>query len=557
MPTSATTSIDILGIAHVLQAMRVRVPEHQRPFKWTKNEVQELLDDVEAALSDGSPEYFLGTIVVIAEPDGGPARVLDGQQRLATVTLLLALVAESLATRGEEKRAEGIRNEYLARFDITAAEHLPQLRLNDEDDPYFGDLVKASTLAPADGAPDSHRRLFEATQLIKAWLETKTGDRADATPWLLRLTSYLDSAVRIILVTVSDDANAYRIFETLNDRGLDLSIADLLKNYLLGRSGEEGWRPVLDLWRTANAYLHAYGGEELFPTFLRHYWSSRFEVVRERELYREIKRHIISPGDALDFARELRDNSYYYAAIISDDHEYWSGQSPSVRGRIRTLNVLGLQQYRPMLLPALWALPQKEIDEILRLLIGWNVRLLIVGGLGSGPMEKAYSGLGRAIRNGELTSVKNMAQSARKFVPADDEFQAAFQTARVSKVPLARYYLRELENQARGQGEPELVPAEQLTLEHVLPERPEGNWPDFADDEVESYSRRLGNMVLLAQKPNSALRSAAFTVKRDTFLSSQLRLTHEVGEEPEWGKQQIVDRQKRLAALAVKVWPLK
>jgi hypothetical protein len=556
MPTSGTTSIDILGIASVLETMRLRVPVHQRSFAWTTHEVRQLLDDVLAALSEDAPEYFLGTIVVVGAPDGDPARVLDGQQRLATVTLLLALIAEELARLGDEKRAGGIRNQYLAKLDIKAAESLPQLKLNDEDEPYFRLLVDASTVEPSEGAPESHRRLFEATRLIRSWLQDNAANRTDATDWLVNLWSYLDSAVRVILVGVSDDTNAYRIFETLNDRGLALSIAELLKNYLLGRSGED-WQSVLELWRSANAYLHAYGGEQLFPTFLRHYWSSRYAVVRERELYSQIKRRIVSSTTALDFAKELRDNSYHYAAIISDDHEYWSGQSARGRARIRTLNFLGLQQYRPMLLAALRSLPPEEIEEILRLLINWNVRLLIVGGLGSGPMEAAYSELGRAIRSRELKSVADMTKRARRFVPSDDDFQSAFLTARVSKIPLARYYLRELEGQVGEQDQPELVPAEELTLEHVFPEHPEDNWPNFADDEVEAYSKRLGNMVLLAQKPNSTLRSAPFTTKREILQSSQLRLTQAVGKESEWGKQAIIDRQKRLAALAVRAWPLK
>jgi hypothetical protein len=309
------------------------------------------------------------------------------------------------------------------------------------------------------------------------------------------------------------------------------------------------------------ASLNAYGGENLFTTFLRHFWSSKYGLVREKELYRSIKSRVTTSTNVLDFANEMDRNSYLYAAIISPEHEFWSEASPTARERIRTLDFLGLEQYRPMLLSSLAHLKLEDIEEILRLLISWNVRLLIVGGLGSGAMENHYCELGKAIRNGELKSVDAIASRAESLIPNDAIFRNSFATARVAKANLSRYYLRTLELQAIGKPQPELIPntdPSELTLEHVLPERPAtGAWPKFNDEERKAYTKRLGNMLLLKQKMNSKLRSSSFVVKREIYARSDLLLTKKVAELEDWTTKEIEERQNRLVQLAVDAWKIK
>ena len=554
-----STSIEIKGIASVLSSTRLEVPVHQRPFKWTE-EVGELLDDVGAAFDRSKEEYFLGSLVVISAPEGERTTVLDGQQRLAVIALLLAGIADQFDDRGDEKRSQEIRRQYLATFDIVEGTEHPQLKLNHTDDVYFRSILKGEASEPEHGAPESHRRLWEARQSISIWLSKKLDGIKNPVNWLAEFTKYLRDSAYVIYFTVADDANAFLIFETMNDRGLDLSIADLLKNYLLGRAGED-LQTVLNLWTTAIASLSAYGGENLFTVFLRHFWSSKYGLVREKELYRSIRSRVTTSANVMDFANELTRNSSFYAAILSPEHEFWSEASATARERIRTLSLLGLEQYRPMLLSALAHLQLEEVENLLRLLISWNVRLLIVGGLGGGAMENHYCALGKAIRNGELKSVEAIASRAEAFVPNDAMFRDSFATTRVAKAYLSRYYLRTLELQATGISQPELVPSTdpgELTLEHVLPERPtEDAWPQFNEEERKAYTKRLGNMLLLKQKMNAKLRSSSFSTKRDIYADSALLLTKKVAERDEWNTQAIAARQNDLAKLAVQAWKIK
>jgi len=203
----------------------------------------------------------------------------------------------------------------------------------------------------------------------------------------------------------------------------------------------------------------------------------------------------------------------------------------------------------------------KDIEEILRLLISWNVRLLIVGGLGGGAMENHYCQLGKAIRSGELKNVKAIASRAESFIPNDAILRDSFATARVAKSYLSRYYLRILELQATGKSQPELVPNTdpgELNLEHILPERPAENaWPHFSEEERKAYTKRLGNMLLLKQRMNVKLRSSAFSSKRDIYAKSNLLLTRNVAKSNEWTKEAIEERQNFLAELAVQAWKIK
>jgi len=555
----ATTSIEIKGIASVLSTTRLEVPVHQRSFEWTE-EVVEFLDDIGDAFNRNKEDYFLGSLVIISAPEGDRPKVLDGQQRLAVVSLLLAGIADQFDNTGDKKRAQAIRGQYLSIFDIAEGVERPQLKLNQADDPYFRSILIGGASEPNNGAPESHWRLWNARRSISSWISKKLEGIKDPVSCLAEFTKYLSESAYVIYFIVADDANAYLIFETMNDRGLDLSIADLLKNYLLGRAGED-LQTILNLWTTAMASLNTYGGENLFTVFLRHFWSSKYGLVREKELYRSIKSRVTTSTNVMDFAHEVDRNSYLYAAILSPEHEFWSEASTTARERIRTLDFLGLEQYRPMLLSSLAHLKLEDIEEILRLLISWNVRLLIVGGLGGGAMENRYCELGKSIRNGELKSIDAIATRAESFIPNDSIFRDSFAAARVAKANLSRYYLRALELKAMGKPQPELVPnpdPAELTLEHVLPERPAtGAWTQFNEDERKAYTKRLGNMVLLKQKMNSKLRSSSFDAKCEIYAKSDLLITKKVAEFKNWNKAAIENQQNYLAQLAVEVWKIK
>ena len=135
----------------------------------------------------------------------------------------------------------------------------------------------------------------------------------------------------------------------------------------------------------------------------------------------------------------------------------------------------------------------------------------------------------------------------------------AFETATVSNRKLARYYLRSLEMVAKNEPEPWHIPNDDrsvINLEQVLPEKTEGNWPQFSPEEVKIYSRRIGNLALLRASNNSTLKSAGFAEKKLTFKDSPYELTRQIASCQNWQAEEIIARQKTLAELAVKAWPI-
>jgi hypothetical protein len=194
------------------------------------------------------------------------------------------------------------------------------------------------------------------------------------------------------------------------------------------------------------------------------------------------------------------------------------------------------------------------------MMVSWSVRFLIFGGLGGGMLERHYCDKAKEISKGSIKSIKDLLNSMSGIVPNDSQFSASFETATVSKSHLARYYLRVLENEAKGDKAPELVPNENadiVNLEHILPISPSANWSQFSGEDHSAYARRIGNLTLLKTKPNSDLQDASFNEKKKLYKASEYSITNSISAFTEWNIEQINERQKWLSELAVKAWPNK
>jgi hypothetical protein len=181
--------------------------------------------------------------------------------------------------------------------------------------------------------------------------------------------------------------------------------------------------------------------------------------------------------------------------------------------------------------------------------------------LGSGALETEYGKNAIKVSNGDIKNADELALAMSSIVPADDAFQNAFATIRVAKAATARYYLRGLELQARGNVQPENVPNDDqtdITLEHVLPEDPkQGEWLQFTQEDREQFTNRLGNLALLKRSENSGKGNEEFQIKRPVYAQSSFKLTSDLASVSNWNTIAITDRQRNLATIAVKAWPIK
>ncbi len=253
------------------------------------------------------------------------------------------------------------------------------------------------------------------------------------------------------------------MFETLNDRGLELSKADLLKNFLLARSGKRVTE-VLNRWIAMQAVLETSGSEEegLSVTYIRYFWSATHRLTRERELYAAIKDEIRqSEQKAVKLADDLSSAATAYAAILNSSSPFWNEYGDSIHS-IRTLNHFRLKQIRPLLLAIASKMKNQQVEKSLKLLVRCSVRFLIVGGLGGGQLEEKYTEAANRISSGHIKSASRLLDFLRPAVPNDTEFKTSFAYAHVPQSHLARYYLRALELTKKNDANAEWQPRETL-----------------------------------------------------------------------------------------------
>lgn len=229
------------GIALALAHNRLVVPLNQREYSWEEQHVKDLFSDLAAAMAATTSSYFLGTVVLTKGDDEFP-EVSDGQQRLATTTILIAAIRDYFFNQNDMPRANSVEDKYLSTVDLETTEQVPRLRLNVDDNSFFTDHIisrpksKGRKTKPT---KDSHQRLKRAFEIAHEHIAStldpyKETERAKV---LVRLVKFLDDDAQVILLRVPDHLDAFLMFETLNDRGLKASQADLLKNHLLSLCG--------------------------------------------------------------------------------------------------------------------------------------------------------------------------------------------------------------------------------------------------------------------------------------------------------------------------------
>lgn len=548
----STLEINPQGLGACLEGNFLRVPKYQRAFSWDAEQVAEFLADVNTAFSEGSPEYFMGSLVL--QGTAKKYEVVDGQQRLTTAAILIAATRDFLSGKAHPDVAKSLESQFLLTKDTWTQEISPRLTLSVYDQEFF----LAAVLQGKDVKPkrESHDRILAARKKCQEFL---TGIEKHHNNWFERISGivkYIQHQTRVIQVIVPSQANAYVIFETLNDRGKDLSASDLLKNHLFG-TADASVDEAQSNWNQMLGILEAYGGDDILITYIRQLWSATREVAREKELFARIKGQITTAKQAVDFSSELTQRAAHYAATLNAGHPLWKEIGGTAQSIIASLNVLKVERFRPAMLALLSNFSQQELTAAMRYILNGSVRYLVAIGAGGGTLEANWSDVARKVSSKEITTAKAFAKEMQKIVPNDEVFRTAFASARISKTFLSRYFLASLERHARGEKDCELIPnndASIVNLEHVLPDNAGDNWPDWHPELAAAYFSRIGNQVLLGAKKNSELGNAPFEVKRAVLAKSEFLLTKEVGAYKKWGPSEIDSRQAALAKMAVSVW---
>jgi len=559
--TRAKIGFHELGIAGVLKGYRLQVPLNQREYRWESKQVTTLFQDLKKAIDDEDSEYFLGTIVTIPR-ELDSLEVVDGQQRLATIAILLAEMRNYLRGTSDDIIAKRIDTVFLTEIDPERREESTKLALNVDDNDFFRSMITAGsddkrpqpTVSSHSLIKDAFEEARKHTQKIVGGLnKVHHGDA------LNRWVRYLEHGARVILLEVPTGANAYKMFETLNDRGLKTSQADLVKNYLLEQAGDKRKIEAQQKWARMRNTLETLDEDDITVTFLRQAMTAMRGHLRESEVFERVQQRAKGPTTALQFLSSLEGLAGIYVAIFNPEHERWNSYPESIRRAILTLNLLNIKGLRPAMLAVAAQFSPKEANEAFRMFITWGVRFVITSKTSRGSIDEQIGEAANLVFTGEIKTAAALYKKVSDLIPVDEEFRRAFEIASVSQARFARYYLRSLEMAAKGEKTPWFIPNDDpqvINLEHILPEEPGKNWPEFDEEIVSVYTRRIGNLALLLAKSNSDLRSSDFKTKKAVYKDSAYELTRMVARVSTWTKKEIAERQKTLANLALKAWPL-
>jgi uncharacterized protein with ParB-like and HNH nuclease domain/predicted transport protein len=547
-------------LAFLKKSSQFVIPIYQRTYSWTEKECRQLWDDiVRTGSNDAVSAHFVGSIVYIQKglyqiSTQSPVLVIDGQQRLTTVTLLIAALAKALGATEpiEDFSAEKLRGYYLIN-PLEKEERRYKLLLSQTD--------KLSLTAIVDGTetPKEHSiRVVQNFQLFEEWI---AGCKNDFVP----VCKGLAKLMVVDVALTRDQDNPQLIFESMNSTGRELSQADLIRNFILmGLEPELQTRLYEQFWRPMEVDFgqEAYGTH--FDAFMRHYLTVKTgEIPNVSEVYEAFKAHARSPEAAQAgieaLVKDIRAFARYFCAMAL-------GAEPDANLKLafHDLRELKVDVAYPFLLE-LYAdyttgtLPGQDFVTAVRLIEAYVFRRAICA-IPTNSMNKTFATFTKVLKKDRyLESIRahlQLLRSYRRF-PSDEEFRRDLQTRDLYNFRSRSYWLRRLENHGRK----ERVAVDQFTIEHILPqnENMSAAWKTALGPEWErvqqTWLHTLGNLTLTGY--NSEYSDRPFTDKRDMiggFKESPLKLNAGLGQLDQWNEDAIKSRASKLADLALDVW---
>ncbi len=543
-----------------------RIPRFQRDYSWTDEEWEDLWLDLMGTLQPGGEAaHYLGYLV-LQSPDDKTFEVIDGQQRLTTVTILILAILKQLqrlVEAGKEaadnaQRITQIRQTYIGYLDPVTLVSRPKLVLNRNNNSYFQDYLVPLGHLPKRGFRASEHLLRKAFE----WFDKRIGETLKQEPGnpgrrLAQLAEDLTDRLFFTVITVTDELNAYKVFETLNARGVRLSATDLLKNYLfsvLDRGGENdhALRSLEGRWEAMVGRL----GAESFPDFLRVHWNSRRPFARQAELFKTIRGQIKTREAVFQLLRDMEEDLDTYLALSSPEVSDWSRELKALAGTLRTFNV---RQPFPLLLSARRQFAETEFAGLLRAGVVISLRYNIICGYSPAEQERTYNAVAERIARGELLSLSAALAAMTGIYPDDAAFRAAFadksiRTTQSRNNRVVRFILCALERHLVPDHDYDFT-SDAFTLEHVLPQNPQTGWDGFTDEEAETLVYRLGNLTLMQAGVNRDLGNAAYPAKRMAYEKSGFAITRRLAQEyAEWTPERIAAHQVWMANQATSIW---
>lgn len=539
-----TTQFDHDQLGHLLADHLLEVPRFQRSYAWDKGNVDEYLADLTAA-RDKDVNYFMGTLV-FANPGSSSERrtIVDGQQRLATTAVLFIAIRDILSEYKKKQQAQQTETRYLRGYVLSAEKDVERLVLSPKDNESYDALLDGEAETLPDDDP------------LKVCYDTCVEYLRDIAPTarqykkLMTISEQLERRVQVLVAVATDLPEAYVIFETLNDRGADLTTADLLKNYLFSQAGTTAFRYVETKWIELET---SFEKPDDLVKFIRYEYISRNGSVSVRKLYRAIQEELTGAAAAKKYLQRLVKAQNVYVALRDPGNSFWAGVESDVQDALLAYRRYGFESSLPLLLAAFVNWKKPAACKLLVKTAKWSVRAQFAGRIGARLSEEAFGDAAQAVSSKSAKTQTDVRTHLAKLIPNDTEFRAAFVASGPVTVARAKYLLAMLEKANRSvKGQP-AVPFDwsstSVTIEHVMAQSLGKD-----DDSLAAVVNLLGNLALLEKKINHGLGDKDFPDKKSAYATSAFSLTSELADLGDWSMPDIDRRLDDLAKLACTAW---
>lgn len=564
------------------------IPRYQRGYAWTRSQVGTLWNDL---IEEEWPGMFIGTLLLNhGEYDEDRIEVIDGQQRLLTITILFSVIRDNLENLGDSRTAQQIHSNYIADSPYAGEQKIPKIIPGLKLQQYFLETIQTypNTIAVDHLEPnnDDQKRIKNAHKYLKTCVNKLMRDQpndVDRITKLVQLTLKLEK-LTVVAIDVEDEEDAYSVFESVNAKGASLTLADILKNMIFRKlrpdSGDEDIAQIQ--WDKIIKNLE--GTSFSMSKFIRYHWLSKHDFLTESKLYEAIKQELeINKSQTWE---ELLDNLVSDSRrlknlINAEEEDFLQYNSPRrVSQSLFGMSQMGVSQVYVILLSINRNVGlKKKWQSDFAFLENFCFNYHTISKLQAVRVERKYSHYARKIENlnHQEISPKGRTQELDKILremqielsTLKDEFvikenfiirfcaELQYSTSKKKK-DLLRYVLVKI-NDYFNEGTGELMINSRMTnLEHILPQKPE-QW-GFESGEIEEYVNNIGNITILSKKLNSIASNKPLNKKLSILSESELAITLDLVNfiemnNFEWNEELINKRSKHLAEISFeKIW---
>jgi len=530
-----------------------KIPLYQRPYNWGKDQWNDIWEDLMGLVEECNDNHFLGFVITISqERQKGFVfyEVVDGQQRITTILILLIAIRD-IAEEMDKDRAAYINNHFLKSSTIDEVE--AKLLLGRKDNKALKRMMEQRI----------NKDEVKDERIVQAYYFFKEKLQESKLQWYQIYTKLLGSLDLVLMVTDSY-YDAFRLFETLNNRGLSLSSVDLIKNYLLSKYADndilleeciEIWDSVIENIEEIESVRHDK------VRFFRHYlFSIEYGVVPIPKLYAKYQELIDSSHSLISLAEDILLKSRHYSKLYNG-----TVGIKEVDERLKKLVRIEATTCYPLLLKCLSnKLERSQLVPILDAIEVFTLRRSICN-ISTRDIDRIYNHLALEAFSKEDPAAYIVGY-LKKRAPTDNEFYSSFQKRDFCRTPQTKYILENIENVLTNNTREKLINTHtDVHVEHIMPRdigrksinEKEIVWQKELGSRFSDYSiyvNRIGNLTLLGSELNITASNNPFVEKKKKYKQSNIALTKELCQEEKWTFEEIKMRSAYLAGIAKKIW---